>query len=524
MWRSFVALRWRILRHGPHDERGFSLVAGLCLAGGVALMAVLIRAGTLDQSWLTVAVTLIGLLWFLGPILLPGAAPVLNPHWFRTLPHRPHRIASALAPSEVLSVGAVITAAALSSFVVLAAAHGAIASVVALLAAAAQLFFLLWWGRCTAAAVGHLLRSPAGVWVAAVQMSALLAVSFAGWVPIAAHFLPDLGAGSTEVQALTPGAVVPAPAERILLALPTGWGLAAVAAAVDSAPALAVVLPIVALLAAGAALCGLWTVLTAASLREPPARMQSSIAARSGSTPRWLAAAGPTAAVTVRELKTWFRDPQRTLELRHAWLTPLLMIALVAPTNWSWALPFVGVMAAAFGAMAAVNTYALDGTALWQLLTTPGAVRADVRGRQAAWLVLFGLPILAGTVVLCLVSPGLWEVALGATLAATGAACAAAPLLSALMPALGADARQRVSTGQNAGNAAGGQMTAFALVAAVGVLPGVTAHALGIGSGWPVHLALGAGVAVLMICVLQPLTQKRLDRTGLELVSAMTSR
>ena len=234
-------------------------------------------------------------------------------------------------------------------------------------------------------------------------------------------------------------------------------------------------------------------------------------------------ASGPTSAVTVRELKTWFRDPQRSLELRHAWLTPLLMIALVAPTDWSWGLPFVGVMAAALAAMAAVNTYALDGTALWQLLTTPGAIRADVRGRQVAWLLLLGLPVLIGTILLCLVSPDLWAVAFGAALTATGAACAASPLLSALMPAIGADARDRVSTGQNAGNAAGGQMTAFTVVLAGAVLPGVIAQALGLGSVWLAHLVLGAGLGVLMIVGLQSLTQKRLERSGLELVSAMTS-
>ena len=522
MWRSFVALRWRIIRHGPHDERGFSLVAGLIVAIGVVILAVLIRKGTLDQGWLTVAVTIVGLLWFLGPILLPGSAPVLNVHWFRTLPHRPLRIAVALAPSEVLSVGPVITAAALTSFLVLTAGHGGLASVVAVLAAAAQLYFLLWLGRCTAAVVARLLRSRAGVWIAAVQMSALLAVSFAGWVPIAAYFLPDLGAGSVEVQTPASDAAVPAAIERVLLALPTGWGLAGAVAATGAGSALTVVLPILGLLAAGTVLCGGWTMLAAASIRQPPARVQSNVTARARRMPLFIAS-GPTSAVTVRELKTWFRDPQRSLELRHAWLTPLLMVALVAPTDWSWGLPFVGVMAAALAAMAAVNTYALDGTALWQLLTTPGAIRADVRGRQVAWLLLLGLPVLIGTILLCLVSPDLWAVAFGAALTATGAACAASPLLSALMPAIGADARDRVSTGQNAGNAAGGQMTAFTVVLAGAVLPGVIAQALGLGSVWLAHLVLGAGLGVLMIVGLQSLTQKRLERSGLELVSAMTS-
>ena len=38
------------------------------------------------------------------------------------------------------------------------------------------------------------------------------------------------------------------------------------------------------------------------------------------------------------------------------------------------------------GAVTATNLYGQDGTALWLTLTTPGSERADVRGRQLAWL------------------------------------------------------------------------------------------------------------------------------------------
>ncbi|MEV4477865.1 hypothetical protein [Nonomuraea sp. NPDC049504] len=101
------------------------------------------------------------------------------------------------------------------------------------------------------------------------------------------------------------------------------------------------------------------------------------------------------AAVVSRELATWRRDLARGVELRSAWLTPLLMVLIIAFTDWRWALPLVGPAAAVFGAMVAINTYALDGTALWQLLTTPGALKADLHGRMAAWALLFGLPSIA---------------------------------------------------------------------------------------------------------------------------------
>lgn len=523
--RAFAALRWRIIRHGPHDERGFGLVAGLVAAAMVLCVAVLVQGDRLDPSWLTLTLSSWGLTWLLGPVLLPGAAPVMDPHWFRTLPRKPWQVARAMAPSEVLGVGTVITAVALGSLLVVAAPHGPAVLGLAALAGAAQLFFLIWLGRCAAAVVGRLLLSPVGVWVAAFQMSALLAVSFAGWVPVAAYLLPDLGEGRTEVRPLPLQGTVPELVEQALLALPTGWGLAAVDAAVSQAPAATVLLPVLGLLVGGTVLCAAWVMLTARTLAQPPARVQSSVRVRGARGARPQRTAGPTWGVVTRELKTWTRDPQRALELRHAWITPLLAVALVAPTHWSWALPFVGVLAAAFAAMVAVNTYALDGTAIWQLITTPRARQADVRGRQVAWLLLLGLPTLIGTVLLCVVSRSdLWPMALGATFAATGAACATAPLFAALMPAIGIDARDRVSTGQNAGNAAGGQMTAFVAVIAASVLPAVVANALGLGAAWGAHLVLGLAVGVLLVLAIMPLTQRRLDRSGTELLWTMASR
>ncbi|MUL42728.1 hypothetical protein FZ103_16385 [Streptomonospora sp. PA3] len=521
---AFASLRWRIMRHGPNDERGFGLVAGLAAAAGVIALAVLARAGAVHPSWLTAAVSLFGLTWLVGPILLPGSSPVLDPQWFRTLPRRPITIAREMAASEAISVGTLITAVALSSMLVVAAPHGPAAVAVAAAAAAAQLYFLLWLGRCAAAVVGRLLSSTPGMWVAALQMSVLLAVSFAGWVPLMALVLPDLGEGGTEVVVPPVSAAVPAAVEDALLGLPTGWGLAAVGAATSSDSFIAAAMPLAGLVAGGAVLRAGWIALTAHTLSRPPARAQSSVTAGRSAALAGSHGGGAVRAVTVRELKTWFRDPHRKLGLGHAWITPLLMILLVAPTDWTWALPFIGVMAAVLGAMVAVNTYSLDGTALWQPLTTPGAIRADVRGRQAAWMLLFGTPVLAGTVLLCLLSRSpLWAVALGMTLAATGAACAGAPLLSALMPAIGADARERVSTADRTGNAGGGQWTVFTAVAAVAAVPAVAAHLGGAGSLWPVHLALGIATGAAAVLGLSPLTQRYLRRSGPALLSAMAA-
>ncbi|GAA1946968.1 hypothetical protein GCM10009689_30190 [Brevibacterium antiquum] len=529
MWRRFVSLKIRILRHGPRDDRAFGLIAGLVVAAAVVMTAVLVSTSRLDDSWLTAAVSVLGLMWLLGPILLPGAVPVLNPQWFRTLPQRPFRIAAMLTPSELLSVGTVITAVALSSFAVVAAGHGVITIIVALGAIVLQLFFLVWLGRSAGALVAYLLRSRLGGWIAAFQMSALLAVSFAGWVPVAAFFLPELGRGRTEVHTGAGWTALPDPLEQALLVAPTGWGMAAIGNAAASASPALVLLPLGGLLLVGLALWAVWVKLTSATLRQPPARANSRTTVRTTRAQLSRRRAGsrrtdPMTAVAARELKTWLRDPQRALELRHAWMTPLLMLLLVVPTAWSWSLPFLGVAAAVFAAMVASNTYALDGTALWQLLTTPGAVRADVRGRQLSWMLMFGFPIMVATMILNLITASsMWYIAMGATLASVGTACACATLLSALMPAIGRDARERISTGQNAGNPAGGQMTAFTLVLFASLLPGILAAVLRIGDLWFIHLGLGLAIGAISIAVAGPLTIVRLTSTGPELLAAMKS-
>ncbi|HLV82404.1 MAG TPA: hypothetical protein VKY62_01365 [Devosia sp.] len=524
MSTTFRELRWRIIRHGPNDERWFSLIAGLVAAAGVVALAAFTHSGAIHSSWVTVAVSVFGLTWLFGPILLPGSTAILDPMWFRTLPQRGTTIARAMTASEAIGVGTVITAVALSSLVVLAAADGLAAVGVAIVTAIAQLVLLLWLGRCASAVVARLLRSTFGLWVAAFQMSVLLALSFAGWVPLMAAILPDLGEGRTEFVSPPTHGAVPAWIENSLLILPTGWGLAAVHAATSQASVFAVAMPIVGLVAGGILLRRAWIQITAMTLRQPPARMQSNVTVNLD-TPTLIQGPRNAAwAVTVKELKTWLRDPHRKLGLAHAWFTPLLMILLVAPTNWSWALPFIGVAAAVLAAMVAVNTYALDGTAIWQLITTPQAIRADVRGRQQAWMLLFGIPILGGTVLLCLFSQSpLWAVALGMTLTATGASCVLAPLFSALMPAIGADARQRISSAQDAGNAGGGQWTIFTAAVAAAVAPVVIAQLSGIGSYWLAHLTLGIACAAVAVLILTPATRHYLERTAPALLSAMAS-
>ncbi|MEV0829672.1 hypothetical protein [Nonomuraea rubra] len=539
MTRTLFALKVRLLRNGPHNERAFCLVAGLVLAALVIAAAAL---DGVDEGWIAVAITVWGGMWLFGPLAQPRHDPsVISREWLRGYPIRPLRLARALSWTELLGVGPLITLACLSSLVVLAAPGGAAVVAVAAAAVPAQLYLLIWAGKTAAALAGRLLQSRAGMTLAAVQTAIMLALSFAGWVPVAAWLLPRLGEGDTALVVPALGHL-PEPVIGVLAALPTGWGYGAVLAARDGAGSGAVVLPLAALLAVGAGLQAAWIVLTARALRRPPRRAnpRRPAASRGGpmspyATPPVSRTAVPAAtpqvyrtgvpfatpqvsAVVARELATWLRDPARGVELRTAWLTPLLMAVIIAFTGWSWAVPLVGPAAAVFGAMAAINTYALDGTALWQLLTTPGALKADVRGRMAAWALLFGVPsiVLAAGLQIATGSP-LGQAAVGGAVAAAATGCAMAPLLALLMPAVGTDARHRVYPGQQAGDPTGGQMTIFPVTLLAAALPGV------IGGPWWVTALAAVVLAAAVLSVIPRLAVRTLRRRGTALLGAMAA-
>src|SRR5699024_1785705 len=124
-------------------------------------------------------------------------------------------------------------------------------------------------GLCAQVVAHRLLRSFFGVWLAAFQMSALLAVAFAHWVPRMAVILPDLGEGATNIVVPGANAALSPEMESTLLKLPTGWGLAAVMAASPFESILAVFAPLVGLMAGGGLLRAVWITLTARHLPGP---------------------------------------------------------------------------------------------------------------------------------------------------------------------------------------------------------------------------------------------------------------
>jgi ABC-2 type transport system permease protein len=105
----------------------------------------------------------------------------------------------------------------------------------------------------------------------------------------------------------------------------------------------------------------------------------------------------------------WVRDPLRLTFLVIAAIIGLGVCAVPELSQGTgFLLPFAGILSAIIAGAGACNLYGSDGLALRLTLMVPGAERADVRGRQAAFLLLVGPYALVATVALTAISGQAW--------------------------------------------------------------------------------------------------------------------
>src|SRR5262249_21883053 len=118
--------------------------------------------------------------------------------------------------------------------------------------------------------------------------------------------------------------------------------------------------------------------------------------------------ATPLGAVMGKELRTWWRDPVRGRFLRMGMWMAVFFGVLPAMAGARGVLPWIGPIAVVVSTANAGNMYGFDGSALWLTLSTPGAQRADVHGRQLAWLLLVAPLATALTIILTALSGQRW--------------------------------------------------------------------------------------------------------------------
>ncbi|MEU4509265.1 hypothetical protein AB0G05_07210 [Nonomuraea wenchangensis] len=374
--QHMVRMRLALTRNSLHGDNATNLYTGaslgLILAFGTIAVAVLWPA----YLPITLAVWLSG--WIFGPIFIGGGNEALRPEYFSMLPAPPGRVAAALLAGAFAGPAPVINLVALLSLPVYGWRFGPAGVLVGLVAAAATLVTMVMVSRVIVALIGLFVRSRATAAAVGVLTGTAIGLCSNGWALLVALGGSDTGAWS----------------DLLVRVLPSGWGVAAVEAPWPLALAIlagnAVV--IVLLLAAWSALLSR-RVVSAARGGVPPHR----------GTPRPLPAAGGARVVAAKELRAWWRDLVRIQLLATAFayaiVTPLLLVTIGV-----WVMfPFMGLIAIVMAAASSANLYGADGTALWLTLMTPGAERADVRGRQLAWFLIVGpaavVLSLAGTLV-----------------------------------------------------------------------------------------------------------------------------
>jgi ABC-2 type transport system permease protein len=500
---ALVDMRRALARNAPGGS-GTVLAfrgVGLALAVGTLLLGGLVRFDDPDR-WVDLLATLllawlIG--WVMGPIAVRGAGQGLRPEWFVLLPIPARRLATGLFGAAFAGFAPAVTLVAFMALPVAAARLGVLPVLVAVPAALLELVVVVLVSRVAVAVLSVALSARRGQELGGLLMAVIIALASGGW-SLASVMGRELAEG--------PGPVLSA----VLRALPSGWGPVAVAASDRSDWPLAL-----GALAGLALLAGLlllaWAGLLPRTMRRsggrPPrtARGQPARAGTAAAPPagrRWRSGAGPTGAVVAKELHTWRRDPGRTLLLLLALLVAGLQLAVPAVAfDAPGALPWVGLAAALIVAMGAANVYGDDGTAFWLTRMLPGTEKADVRGRQAAWLL-----VVAPAVVVLTAAPTAlggqgwaWPWVLATLPAVLGGTAGLLALVSATMPVRQKDPHRRsgpFDTGDDptTAGAAAGQQYLMLLLAALTAVPAGVLVLVGVLQEQPVLQAAGVLVGV----------------------------
>ncbi|WP_227979695.1 hypothetical protein [Nocardia spumae] len=390
-----IRMRWRLTARAMSNGRaavGFwlGLAFGLLAAAVTVVLMASAGHGWDTRAAVNVAASLYAvwtLGWLCGPVITGSSDETLQPEHFLLLPLSYRQLAIGLAAVAFTGPAGVVNLIAFAGLVAVAAQLGVLPTLFAVVGTALQLIFVVMLSRVVLAWIGAAMRSRRGRDLGVV-LAGLTGLAYYPLQLLISYLGPRL-------EHVSPGVGI------TLRALPSGWAPYAVQTAAEGAWWFGLLA-----LAGLAALSGLlwqaWAVLlkrrlTTTAAPAGPVRAQ----AGSGRLER-VVRPTPVGAVVLKELRTWWRDGRR-----RAALLPLMLIGVVLPIflglrNGGASLPFAGVFVVWLAAMASANMYAFDGTALWHTLVIPGAVRADVRGRMIAWLVVVSPP----AVVLTLVLPG----------------------------------------------------------------------------------------------------------------------
>ncbi|GIF47942.1 ABC-2 type transport system permease protein [Asanoa ferruginea] len=419
MVRLLIRMRAAMLAHQAATRLGIAagivlLLFGLLSAGSSFLLGFATYPDTAAGCDAIAAVMFVWIVGRVGFAAFAGGGATVPYEMFRLLPVPRAKLARTLLILGLLDPAQVFLLAAFGSLVVIGARHSAGAAVVG----AVGVLLTVVLSSVLVAVVRALL--PAGSRRTRDIGTTVVALAIS-LVAIGGTLLPTI------TSALTHGT---APALTVAVrALPTGWAADAVSAA-SAGNLTLTVLPLLGLAGLVAALVAIWPALLS---RRLDGRVGAGRARRSRRPRRRLLPATPTGAVMGKELRQWVRDPARATFLMIAFLVGLgVSVVPEATQGTSILLPFAGAITVAIAGAAGANLYGSDGLALRLTVLTPGSGRPDVRGRQAAWLLLVGPYAVGISAILTAVSgqTWAWPWLLGALPALIGGAAGLVPLAS----------------------------------------------------------------------------------------------
>jgi ABC-2 type transport system permease protein len=393
-----IEMRAAILRRSASGSRG-RMIGGLALALFVTLLAVgTLLAGLTHYHYRGAGAAVVATLsfgwllgWVTGP-LLTGDDATLRMDYFKLLPIPPRKLAFAMLGAAFANVSLVFSLIAFAALIALGAQSGPAAALTGAVAMLLDLVLAVVASTVAIAVFGPTISSRRGrdfgTYVLALVITLLSLAS--GLVPFVAKRLT--GGHSPALTA-------------VVEILPSGWGAVAVDAAGRSDWG-----------RAGLALGGLVVLTGVLMLAWPPLLARRlTMSARGGGHAGHVRKERepvlpptPLGAVIGKELRLYSRSVLRSVMLMISFLVGVLAAVIPALSGKTSVLPFGGLLFTAISAACFTNFYGDDGTSLWLTLVTPGAARADVRGRVWAWFLVTGPAGFLFTVVLTAVSGQTW--------------------------------------------------------------------------------------------------------------------
>nr|WP_322002789.1 ABC transporter permease [Rhodococcus qingshengii] len=326
----------------------------------------------------SLALSAIGVMWILMPIMSGLSDDNLHPRHFQLLPLEPVRLARALFSTSLVGMTVPITALAAAAIPIYAATHHPAALPLAIIAWPATVLLIVGTSRVAMLAMSQLLRSRRSR-----ELGLLAFGTFFGGLYLLQFPLQSRLGTVVDGDVTWPLTVAHS--------IPFAWGITSVDAAAGGAWLLAAG-AVLALVLVDLALLWSWQRLVVRYFNGKVAESAGATSVQLKNQGRdirtgWRASRLGT--VISREISLWHGDMRRRTQLLSVAIMTLVsgfgpLISSSIPFSAAWGAWFLIYLAMAAGS----NLYGFDGASIWHLVMIPEAAAADVRGRQIAWVIV----------------------------------------------------------------------------------------------------------------------------------------